>query len=346
MDEASQIDIATGALALSSGKNAVIVGDNKQLPNVVTEQVKNITDSIFARYQLPYSYHFANNSFLSSMKQNVKEAPICLLREHYRCNPKIIGFCNKRFYDSQLIIMSKDNGFPDTIKVIRTNVGNHERNHINQRQIDIIKSILPNLQSNDIGIIAPYVNQVEEIRSLIPEVEVDTIHKYQGREKDVIIISTVDNEISDFVDDPHILNVAISRAKKQLIMIVTGNDISNTIINDFVEYADYNNFEIENSPIYSIFDYLYSQYTEQRLSLISDDKKISEYDSENLMYLTIKKEIEPYPSLGIAIHHPLYVLIKDKDRLSDEEKRFATSLGAHLDFLIYSKITKKPVFSN
>lgn len=40
MDEASQVDIATGALALSCARNVVIVGDTKQLPNVVTEEIK------------------------------------------------------------------------------------------------------------------------------------------------------------------------------------------------------------------------------------------------------------------------------------------------------------------
>ena len=41
MDEASQVDIATGALALSCARNVVIVGDTKQLPNVVTENTRN-----------------------------------------------------------------------------------------------------------------------------------------------------------------------------------------------------------------------------------------------------------------------------------------------------------------
>ncbi len=40
MDEASQVDIATGSLALSCAKNVVIVGDTKQLPNVVTDDIK------------------------------------------------------------------------------------------------------------------------------------------------------------------------------------------------------------------------------------------------------------------------------------------------------------------
>ena len=47
MDEASQIDIATGALALSCARNVVIVGDTKQLSNVVTEDIKAKAKAIF-----------------------------------------------------------------------------------------------------------------------------------------------------------------------------------------------------------------------------------------------------------------------------------------------------------
>ena len=47
---------------------------------------------------------------------------------------------------------------------------------------------------------------------------------FQGKEKDTIIISTVEDEITDFVDDPYLLNVAVSRAKKKLILVVTGNE--------------------------------------------------------------------------------------------------------------------------
>ena len=50
IDEASQVDVATGALALSCAKNVVIVGDSKQLPNVVTEDVAKRTDVIFEDY--------------------------------------------------------------------------------------------------------------------------------------------------------------------------------------------------------------------------------------------------------------------------------------------------------
>ena len=57
MDEASQVSIETGALALTCAKNAVIVGDTLQLPNVVTDEDKLKLDSIFKEYKVMEGYN-------------------------------------------------------------------------------------------------------------------------------------------------------------------------------------------------------------------------------------------------------------------------------------------------
>lgn len=61
MDEASQVDIATGALALSCARNVVIVGDTKQLPNVVTEDMRVRAKAIFDTYNLKEGYQFTKS---------------------------------------------------------------------------------------------------------------------------------------------------------------------------------------------------------------------------------------------------------------------------------------------
>ena len=53
----------------------------------------------------------------------------------------------------------------------------------------------------------------------ITDIDAATVHKFQGKEKDNIIISTVEAEISDFADDPYLINVAVSRAKHRLSLI-------------------------------------------------------------------------------------------------------------------------------
>jgi len=50
-------------------------------------------------------------------------------------------------------------------------------------------------------------------------------------------------------------------------------------------------------------------------------------------------------SLNVVCHHPLNVLIKDSHLLNDEERKYAKHPATHLDFLIYNKISKKPVFA-
>lgn len=354
MDEASQVDLATGALALASAKNAVIVGDLKQLPNVIPEDQRKLSEAVFQSYQLPEGYNYADNSFLKSVCAVISNVPQTLLREHYRCHPKIIGFCNQKFYQNQLVIMSEDHGEPDTLCVFRTAEGQHHRRHINQRQIDVtMLEVLPRQQDTlpeNIGIIAPYRAQVKEFAKATQGigVEVDTVHKFQGREKDTIIITTVDNEITDFSDDPYLLNVAISRAKKKLCLVVSGNEQpADSNIKDLVAYIEYHNFEVVDSDLYSVFDLLYQQYTQQRLEFLQKHKRISEYDSENLMYAAICEMLQEMPDLPLNVicHQKVRLLIRDFEKLTEEEFRYATHPNTHVDFLIYNRITKAPVLA-
>lgn len=353
MDEASQVDVATGALALSCAKNAVIVGDTKQLPNVVTEDTRKSAEAIFQAFQIPEGYDYVRNSFLRSICRLFPHIPQTLLREHYRCHPKIIGFCNEKFYGGELLVMTKDEHEKDVMSVIRTVKGNHERNHYNQRQIDIILTeLLPRLTTapSEIGIIAPYNHQVNALRQELASsgIDVATVHKFQGREKDVIILTTVDDEITDFTDDPNLLNVAVSRAKKQLYLVTSGNEQErHGNIEDLADYIAYNNFEVKDSTLYSVFDYLYRQYTKSRFAYLKKHKRISEYDSENLMYGLIQEILlsDNFSFLDVVCHQPLNMLIRDPYQLSDDECRYAMNSATHLDFLIYNRISKRPVLA-
>ena len=351
MDEASQVSIETGALALTCAKNAVIVGDTLQLPNVVTDEDKLKLDTIFKEYKVLEGYNCAEYSFLQSVCAVMPNIKQTLLREHYRCHPKIINFCNQRFYGGNLLIMTEDNDEPNVLTAIKTAPGHHTRGHYNQREIDVVKEeIMPNLQDEtDIGIITPYNQQVNEFNHQVPTVETATIHKYQGREKDTIIMSVVDDEITDFADDPNLLNVAISRAKKHFCLVVSGNEQERAgNITDLVDYIAYNNFSVTESKISSIFDYLYSQYTAERIAFLAGHRNISEYDSENLTFSLIENIIHEHPEyahLGVFCHTPLRTVVRDWSLLNDEECKYISHYSTHLDFLIVNHVTKKPVLA-
>lgn len=354
VDEASQVDLCTGVLALSSAKKAVIVGDLKQLPNVVDSKNAKLTDEVFNNFDMPEVYRYKNHCLLSSVSELFKQAPHTLLKEHYRCHPKIIEFCNKKFYNNELIILSKIQSDKKPLIVYKTVAGNHTRDNVNQRQIDVIKNeIIPNENlctiDDSLGIVTPYRNQTNALQSQFKGtgVKADTVDKFQGQENKVIILSTVDNNITDFTDNPNRLNVAISRAIEQLIVVINGNEQKkDTIINELVKYIEYNNCEIKESKIFSVFDLLYQTYAEQRRIFLRKYKKISEYDSENLMYGLINEIIKKYNgNYEIAVHVPLNMIIRDLGLMSDDEKKYAKNDWTHVDFLIYKTIDKSPVLA-
>ncbi len=352
IDEASQVDICTGALAMSCAENVVIVGDLKQLSHVVDNETATLTDGIFEKFHLSESFRYKDNSLLSSIIGLFPNVPKTLLREHYRCHPKIIEFCNKKFYNDKLIILTKETSQREPLIVYKTVKGNHERNRMNQRQIDMIKDeIIPDLSlslsTGTLGIITPYRNQTNQLQMAFKdsEVKADTVDKFQGQEKPIIILSTVDNEITNFTDDENRLNVAISRAIDQLILVVNDSDtLDDSNIGDLVRFIEYNNFSTIESKVYSVFDYLYRCYAEQRKAYLAKKNKVSNFDSENLMNVLIENILidEQFKKLGVATHVPLKMIIRDLNLLNSEEKKYALNIHTHVDFLIYDKMGKVP----
>ena len=350
MDEASQVDIKTGALALSCAMNAVIVGDDKQLPNVVSREEEQALNAIQSTYCVDEKYQATANSFLQSCVKVFTDAPVTLLREHYRCHPRIIDFCNQRFYSGELIAMTSDNNEDKVLQVIKTVPGNHARGHFNQREIDvIIQEVMPDYpESDSVGIITPYRDQAIAINRALGKDIASTVHKFQGRECDTIIMSMVDNAPTDFSDDPNLMNVAISRAKTKLCVVVNGNEMpANSNLAQLISYIQYNNFEVKESKIHSVFDILYKQYTAERLAYEAQDNKVSQYLSENIIYETLIKAIDniQMTNWNVVCHYPLSRLITDFEGLDTQEIAFISNSLSHVDFLIYNSITKKPLMA-
>lgn len=360
IDEASQVDLVTGSLALACCKNLVVVGDVKQLPHIVSPKMKSISEKTFAGKGMHDAFNYTKYSVISSLMVLYGDLlPVTLLTEHYRCHPKIIGFCNERFYDNELIIMTEENEADMPLKIYKTAPGNHARRHsvgdetgwYNVRQIEVMRDEI--LQQDyakheDVGIISPYRMHVTETNRHmpLPDLEVDTVHRFQGREKKKIVFTTVANEITPFIDDPNLINVAVSRAVDELV-IVTSDRLfkqQGSYLGDLIRYIEYNSFSnvIESQKV-SVFDLLYSEYSNALLKYRSSKEKVSEYESENLMYAVIE-EVLSYPafkSFKCVMHIPLNALSIDFDGLTAEERKFAENKGAHVDFLIYNRLDKE-----
>ena len=344
MDESSQVDIATGALAISCAKNAVIVGDSKQLEKVTTREEKEKYQEIFEKHKVPQMYNCADVSFLDSIGLFIPEDAKILLKEHYRCHPKIIEFCNQKFYDNQLVVLSKNT--EQNPLVIHWTVPTSRENNVNQKQIEAIaQEVMPSLKSADVGIISPYNKQCYELRKVVPGIDISTIHKFQGREKDSIIFSTVDNVLTEFSGDPQIINVAVSRAKNKFVLVASKQEQpKGSILDDLIGYIQYNAGISEESKVYSIFDVLFSQ---KCCNVFYNFDNISKYPSENIAYRMIREVLQKCPSLNVFFEYPMNHLIRDYSKISDKPALFnyAKHPSTHIDFLITNRITKTPVLA-
>lgn len=347
IDEASQQDIIPGILGLGCAKNVIVVGDQKQLPHVPVELPITPPDEYYdcKKYSLL-------DSFIGLFQEN---APITLLKEHYRCHPKIIQFCNKQFYNNQLITMTVDKG-EQALSLITTALGNHTRNNANLRELDSLNEVGWQEQENT-GFIAPYNNQINLSQRHLPKGIIKaTTHKFQGRECDNIVFSTVlDKKLSSqrnlsFVDDPHLINVAVSRAKHKFTL-VTGNDVftqHNQSIAALIRYIKYYDdaTQIHDSPVISAFDLLYQEY-DKSLQALNNRLRASDskYKSEQIIAHLLRKALQQASYQTMMFHQQIDLnqLVSLGNNPFTEPELDYMHNKASCDFILYFKTGKNPL---
>lgn len=144
------------------------------------------------------------------------------------------------------------------------------------------------------------------------------------------------------------LNVAVSRAVHSLTVVTSQNPCNDrTNYGDLARYIAYNNFAVIQSRVYSVFDMLYKGYTEQRRAYLQKHGRISEYDSENLLYAVIQKILTeaPFSDISCASHVSLASLVKDYALLTEEEYGYARNPLTHVDFLLFWQMDKQPILA-
>ena len=355
VDEASQVGLTSGVLALAACENAIIVGDSKQLPHVVPCNLEGALDCIREKYKLPDFIDYRKYSLFESIKARFgSSVPSTLLNEHYRCDPDIIGFCNKRFYNNSLVIQSVHKE-RRAIEIVEC-PSHSEHNRMNDMQATTIADeILPQIENKkDVGIVAPYRNQVNLIQQKIGnnEILVDTVHKFQGKERSVMILSTTsdrtrfydDPEHIDFLNNCNLINVAISRAKDKLFVVASEEALrqENTLINDFYKYCQYNlkDYGFEKSKITSVFNLMYSDYNKEQKAKLKT--KVSKFDSENIIYDLLDKLCRSgeFGSISVLFNYPLRKIV-DANLINDKaDKAFVLHPNTHCDFVVYNLLDK------
>ena len=360
IDEASQVDLLAAGLALSRTRHVIVVGDLQQLQHIADESASR--NSIKAPSA---SVDYKKHNILSSIIEQLGDGlPRTMLREHYRCDPAIIEFCNRKFYGGRLVPYTSSGSEGPPLVVVRTAEGNHMRQHnsggrTNQREADVIAQevlgrFCSGFSNDQIGVVTPYRRQVDKVaEALIRSIQADTVHKFQGRQKDVIIMSTVlDETISghlgvSFVDDPHLVNVAVSRAVKRFVL-VTNNDMlpKSRHLRDLVHFIRYRSPEdgVFDSNVVSVFDLLYRDYSALLRPLAARLRRGSTFTSENIIWTLLLEvlEEEPFSDLAVAPQVMLKNLLRDTTALTSAQASFVEN-RASLDFVVYNRVTNLPV---
>lgn len=127
------------AVCCACCRNIIIIGDSRQLPHIVEEQLRAKAEELRDKHRVPDAYDYVRQNILSSFKRVFGERlPVTLLREHYRCHPLIIDFCNRKYYRNELLIMTEPKGdYPFTVlTTTASKTYSHNGRIYNQRQID------------------------------------------------------------------------------------------------------------------------------------------------------------------------------------------------------------------
>jgi superfamily I DNA and/or RNA helicase len=186
----------------------VLIGDDHQLPPVV--RTRALARSMFERLKTDTNC-------------------ITLLDTQYRMHPQIMDVSNRLFYGGRLragigeMERTPPDGSPVVFVPVETDVEGRSNAAEARVVVDLVHSFLRNqgVSSASIGVVSPFRAQVVLLRQMLngANVTVDTVERFQGGERDIMILSFVRSRGTGFVFDDRRLNVAITRARRKLVLV-------------------------------------------------------------------------------------------------------------------------------
>ncbi|WP_336133342.1 AAA domain-containing protein [Natronomonas amylolytica] len=231
VDEAGQLTEPGTFLATNLADRFVLVGDHEQLPPVVRAG-NDLQESLFER-----------------LIETYPEAGVMLDRQ-YRMSQRVQWFSSEEFYDGQLRPASGEvaaqrldqlpgvdaDALPAELRnpVSFVDPDGRADGNTNRIEADRVAEIVRSFREagvapDDIGVIAPFRAQVAEISRRVPaDIAVDTVDRFQGSSKEVIVISFVATEDleSPIFEDYRRVNVGLTRAKKSLVLVGDADALS------------------------------------------------------------------------------------------------------------------------
>ncbi|MGN0386463.1 MAG: AAA domain-containing protein [Lachnospiraceae bacterium] len=251
IDEASQCNTAVSLVPIIRGDNLMLVGDPQQLnPVILLDEIVN--HKLRKKYGISDEYDYRKNSIYKTFLACDSVSDEVLLHNHYRCNSRIIGFNNKKYYNSRLNICTNSKEEKPLVYVNVQNNSSGMKNTAPAEVDEIIRYAKLN-KDKSIGVITPFVNQKRLIEEAIQKEQLQnvvcgTVHAFQGDEKDVVLFSTAITDRTQagtyewLKNNKELINVATSRARDKLIVLSDTKNLErlhNKQEDDLYELIDY-----------------------------------------------------------------------------------------------------------
>ncbi len=258
IDEAGQALDPAMCIPLLRAERVILAGDPHQLPPTVIDQ---------------QAAQMALGTTMLERAIKAHPSAVSLLTEQYRMNHVIMTYSNSTFYEGKVTSHPsvEDRTVPagaplqESLTIIDSSgrgweesPGEGSESLANKGEAECACAVYNQLMENEghetwsVGIISPYRGQVRLITSILgaanvhPNVtlDIDTVDSFQGSECDVIIISLVrsnDDQEIGFLKDIRRMNVAMTRARRKLVIIGDGSTIAaHPFYKGLWEYAEKN----------------------------------------------------------------------------------------------------------
>lgn len=328
-DEASQCDIASALPLLFRAKQAVIIGDPNQLRHI-SSLPKEQDQQLLERYKLIPNYAkwaYSYNSLFDLAAGLVPKEGLINLKDHHRSHSDIIEFSNEEFYKGNLRIATNY----DNLNLLETekngirwvNVEGYVKRPssggaVNKAEAnavveEIIKLVNERGYMGTIGVVTPFRAHANLIGRIISKNNllqnkllkhnflVDTVHKFQGDERDLMIFSPVvsrnisSNGLWFLKGNGNLFNVAITRARAMLLVVGDQKSIVKCgveYLENFAKYTQKLKTSTAEKVSHSVED-LCAEYP-----TVNNPEKVSEW--ERLLYRALyKSNIKTIPQYQV-----------------------------------------------
>lgn len=273
IDEASQCDIASALPLLYRAKRSVVIGDPQQLRHISAlsrprdSELQHKHELVDTRVGWMYSV----SSLYDVAAGVVPAESIVNLRDHHRSHADIIEFSNRRFYEGRLRVATRyqqltrpRDGDPGIVwqdvrgEVVRPASGGA----LNRPEAEAVLAALHDLlvtrgYTGTVGVVTPFRAQAQALQELVSgsgalsavrdkaELLVDTVHRFQGDERDVMFFSPVVSAgtpvgaLGFLRSNGNLFNVAITRARGLLHVVGDRTAAGSSGVDYLADFAGY-----------------------------------------------------------------------------------------------------------